>query len=205
MNSISKLWRKLRTKEYRDGYTEAQLSIEVPFQIRALRKARGWTQDQLAERCGIPQARISHIEQPGRDPLSLRTLYRLSAAFDVGLLVQFVSFSELVHHEAAFDPNTFSVPSFEEDRPGTVSSTTPTSVTLLSLGTDYTLDMGGIARPSPDSREVSLPAMKTPNTLGDENAEHLHTPTQDEILPIGGNNFSTTERTHYDYETHATG
>lgn len=100
MSSISKLWRKLRNKAYRDGYTEAQLSIEIPFQIRALRKARGWTQVQLAERCGIPQARISHIEQPGRDPLSLRTLYRLASAFDVGLLVQFVSFSELVRREA---------------------------------------------------------------------------------------------------------
>ena len=31
MSSISKLWRKLETKEYRDGYTQAQLSIEVPF------------------------------------------------------------------------------------------------------------------------------------------------------------------------------
>ena len=87
MSSITKLWRKLRDKAYRDGYTEAQLSIEVPFQIRAIRKAHGWTQTQLAERSGIPQARISHIEQPGRDPLSLRTLYRLAAAFDVGLLV----------------------------------------------------------------------------------------------------------------------
>ena len=115
MSLISKIWRKLRNKEYRDGYTEAQLSIEVPFQIRAIRKARGWTQAQLAERSGIPQARISHIEQPGRDPLSLRTLYRLAAAFDVGLLVQFVSFSELVRREAAFDPETFRVPSFAED------------------------------------------------------------------------------------------
>lgn len=116
MSSISKIWRKLRNKEYRDGYTEAQLSIEVPFQIRAIRKARGWTQTQLAERSGIPQARISHLEQPGRDPLSLRTLYRLAAAFDVGLLVQFFSFSELVRREAAFDPETFNVPSFEKDR-----------------------------------------------------------------------------------------
>ena len=116
MNSTPKLWQKLRDKEYRDGYTEAQLSIELPFQIRALRKARGWTQAQLAERCGIPQARISHIEQPGRDPLSLRTLHRLAAAFDVGLSVQFVSFSELVHREAVFDPETFNVSSFEQDR-----------------------------------------------------------------------------------------
>ncbi len=115
MSSISKLWQKLRNKAYRDGYTEAQLSIEIPFQIRALRKARDWTQAQLAERCGIPQARISHIEQPGRDPLSLRTLYRLAAAFDVGLLVQFVSFSELAHREAAFNPETFRVVSFKDD------------------------------------------------------------------------------------------
>ena len=115
MSLISKLWRKLRNKSYREGYTEAQLSMEVPFQIRALRKARGWTQAQLAKRSGIPQARISHIEQPGRDPLSLRTLYRLAIAFDVGLLVQFVSFSELVRREAAFHPETFRVTSFEDD------------------------------------------------------------------------------------------
>ena len=116
VSSISKLWRRLRNKAYRDGYTEAQLSIEIPFQIRALRKARNWTQAQLAERCGIPQARISHIEQPGRDPLSLRTLYRLASAFDVGLLVQFVSFSELVRREDQFHPETFRVASFEDDR-----------------------------------------------------------------------------------------
>lgn len=115
MSSISKLWRKLRNKTYRDGYTEAQLSIEIPFQIRALRKARGWTQTQLAERCGIPQARISHIEQPGRDPLSLRTLYRLASAFDVGLLVQFVSFTELVRREAEFNPEIFRVASFKTE------------------------------------------------------------------------------------------
>ena len=124
MRSIYKLWRKLRDKAYRDGYTESQLSIEVPFQIRAIRKARGWTQAQLAQRSGIPQARISHIEQAGRDPLSLRTLYRLAAAFDVGLQVQFVSFSELVQREAAFDPETFRVPSFAEDH---IERAAPTS------------------------------------------------------------------------------
>ena len=122
MNSLSKSklkakrWQKLQTKEYRDAYAESQLSIEIPFQIRALRKARGWTQAKLADLCGIPQARISHIEQPGRDPLSLRTLYRLSSAFDVGLLVQFVTFSELVHREAAFHPETFNVFSFKDDQ-----------------------------------------------------------------------------------------
>ena len=115
-NLKSKRLEKLQTKEYRDAYVEAQLSIEIPFQIRALRKQREWTQAQLAELCDIPQARISHIEQPGRDPLSLRTLYRLASAFDVGLLIQFVPFRELMHREALFNPETFSVSSFEDDQ-----------------------------------------------------------------------------------------
>ena len=132
---LSEIWRKLRDKAYRDGYTEAQLSIEVPFQIRAIRKARGWTQAQLAERSGIPQARISHIEQPGRDMLSLRTLYRLAAAFDVGLLVQFVSFSELVRREADFDPETFRVPSFAEDHVERVVQTTDIWFSALRTAT----------------------------------------------------------------------
>ncbi len=138
MSSSSKVWKKLQVKEYRDGYTEAQLSVEVPFQIRALRKARGWTQAQLAERCGIPQARISHVEQPGRDPLSLRTLYRLSAAFDVGLLVQFVPFSELVRREAAFDPKTFRVSSFKDDQLEMDLHTVSTSAILSVLKNEST-------------------------------------------------------------------
>ncbi len=139
MNSISKLWKKLQTKEYRDGYAEAQLSIEIPFQIRALRKARGWTQAQLAERSGIPQARISHIEQAGRDPLSLRTLYRLSSAFDVGLLVQFVSFSELINREALFNPETFSVSSFEDDQLETDIYSTHNTMLFVKIGIEATL------------------------------------------------------------------
>ena len=114
-HSKSKRWDKLKNKAYRDAYTEAQLSIEIPFQIRALRRQRKWTQAELARRSGIPQARISHIEQPGRDPLSLRTLYRLVSAFDVGLLVQCVPFSELVDREEAFHPETFTVVSFAKD------------------------------------------------------------------------------------------
>ena len=196
MNSISKLWRKLRNKEYRDGYTEAQLSIEVPFQIRALRKARGWTQAQLAERCGMPQARISHIEQPGRDPLSLRTLYRLASAFDVGLLAQFVPFSELVHREAAFDPETFRVSSFEDDRLDWVAHATDASVTSISLTTEYTL---GIRRAQTTPEQIEGRVRPLVGFLPAEDLVSNTTfspPVPITLKPY----FSTIERTHYDYE-----
>ncbi len=189
MSSISRVWQELRKvwqelhdKEYRDGYTEAQLSIEVPFQIRALRTSRGWTQAQLAERTGIPQARISHVEQPGRDPLSLRTLYRIASAFDVGLLVQFVSFSELVQREAAFDPNTFYVPSFQEDRLETVS----TSTTWLFSRNEFTL---------------KIEQLGWVNERYEMEAWSIHAPESNtkSALPLDR------ERTKYGYETQSTG
>ena len=133
MSSISKIWTKLQVKEYRDGFTEAQLSIEIPFQIRALREKRKWTQSDLSALCGIPQQRISHIEQPGRDPLSLRTLYRLASAFDVGLLVSFAPFSELVARDVRFDPKTFSIPSFPEDDSKSLSTSGDVLLTTSSV------------------------------------------------------------------------
>ena len=113
-HSKSKRWGKLKNKAYRDAYTGATLDRNSVPNSGSPRQ-RKWTQAELARRSGIPQARISHIEQPGRDPLSLRTLYRLVSAFDVGLLVQCVPFSELVDREEAFHPETFTVVSFAED------------------------------------------------------------------------------------------
>ncbi len=194
MSSIYKLWRKLRDKAYRDGYTEAQLSIEMPFQIRAIRKALGWTQAQLAERSGIPQARISHIEQPGRDPLSLRTLYRLATAFDVGLLVQFVPFSELVRREAAFDPETFRVPSYAEDHIERTAQTTDTLVTTEPYTTNLKLEF-----------KVQVPSAESLQVRG-LFFQSLETQTRNVILASTepGTDWST-ERTPYEYKAQATG
>ena len=200
MSLISKLWRKLHNKEYRDGYTEAQLSIEVPFQIRALRKACGWTQAQLAERCGIPQARISHIEQPGRDPLSLRTLYRLSSAFDVGLLVQFVPFSELVHREAAFDPKTFHVPSFKDDRLERVVHSTDTALPLPFLKTESTL---GVRWDSTTQIQIGGKAQMRLSSPEEEWKISMSLANTKLKPPFFSQDYN--ERIQYGYETQATG
>ena len=194
MSSISNVWQELSDKEYRDSYTEAQLSIEVPFQIRALRKARGWTQAQLAERCGISQAQISHIEQPGRDPLSLRTLYRLSAVFDVGLLVQFVPFSELVYREAAFDPKTFYVPSFKEDRLKTTGRTAFSSISLSSQS-ESTREMWRL--------HTARSEWKTPPQIFPPLPEVKWDIDVTIKLPFS-NPLNYNERTQYGYETQAT-
>ena len=105
----------MRDREYRHGMVNAQIEIDLPFQIRALRKQRGWTQPELAARTGMKQPRISNMEKPGVTRFSLETLRRLAEAFDVALVVRFAPFSELLNWSRGFSPDEFAVPSFEDE------------------------------------------------------------------------------------------
>ena len=108
---------KLESKEYRDAFIGSQISVGLPFQIRALREQRVWKQSQLAERTGMLQPRISAMESPGGARFTLETLRRLASAFDVALMVRFVPFSELLNWSEEFNPDTFAVASFADDIP----------------------------------------------------------------------------------------
>jgi len=112
---ISKLWAKLRDHGYRKAFVASQINIGIPFQIRALLKARGWTQEKLAERTGMLQPRISAMLKPGKTRPNIETLRRIAEAFDCGLMVRFVPFSELAHWSERFEPDSFNVASFAED------------------------------------------------------------------------------------------
>lgn len=55
--------------------------MSIHHNIRAERLARGWTQQQLAERVGIARQSIIAIEKGRFDP-TLETALRLAAAFE---------------------------------------------------------------------------------------------------------------------------
>ena len=104
-----------KNKAHRDAFVASQISVGLPFQIRALRKQRGLNQKELAAMAGMLQPRISAMEQVGGGQLNLDTLRKLAAALDVGLLVKFVAFSELIKWSNDFSPDDFSVPSFDQE------------------------------------------------------------------------------------------
>ncbi|WP_321342207.1 helix-turn-helix transcriptional regulator [Breoghania sp.] len=54
--------------------------------IQRARKKRGWTQSQLAERCGLRQATLSLIET-GETPAKLPSLLSILAALDLELRI----------------------------------------------------------------------------------------------------------------------
>jgi transcriptional regulator with XRE-family HTH domain len=106
---------EITNKDYRHGLVGAQIEVDLPLQIRALRKQLVGTQPDMAKLTGMKQPRISAMEKPGNVNFNLETLRRLAKAFDVALIVRFAPFSELLDWSENFNPDTFRIPSFEEE------------------------------------------------------------------------------------------
>ena len=102
----------LRTKAGRDAWLEDEVTVRVSAQIRAQRTARGWSQAELARRCGVAQETISRLEtlKHGDKPPTQRTLERIAAAMDIGLLIGFRPWSSV---SSDVDPGL--IPSFDDD------------------------------------------------------------------------------------------
>lgn len=107
----------MKDKAYRHGLVNAQIDIDLPLQLRGLRKQRGWTQAELAEKTGMKQPRISAMEKPGAVSFTLETLRRMAEAYDVALIVRFAPFSELWRWSNNFDPDSVNIPEFSQDNP----------------------------------------------------------------------------------------
>lgn len=106
----------LKDIEYRKAFADDHVGTGLAFQLRLLREARGWTQADLAKRTGQAQATISQLENPNYGRCSLSTLKKLAASFDVGLLVRFVPFSEIIDWTLNVSPQRLAPPSFEEEQ-----------------------------------------------------------------------------------------
>ena len=111
-----KVFEKLKDPDYRKAFVAAQINVAIPFQIRALLRSRpGWTQATIAEKTGMRQPSISGLLTPGKTRPNIETLRRIAEAFDCGLMVRFAPFSELAKWSENFDPESFNVPSFDND------------------------------------------------------------------------------------------
>lgn len=96
-HDIGRWFARLQDRDYREGLVEATITTIIPFQLRAMRERRGWTQKELARRAGMAQGRISVLENTNYEgAVNVRTLIKLAAAFDVALIVRFAPFSELI-------------------------------------------------------------------------------------------------------------
>lgn len=115
-NRFLEMFKGLRDKAHRAIFVETQIEALIPFQIRAMRSQRGWTQKQLAERAEMKQGRISVLESPNYEgAVNVKTLVKLAAALDVGLIVRFAPFSEVADWSSRLSKENHEVPSYEEE------------------------------------------------------------------------------------------
>jgi transcriptional regulator with XRE-family HTH domain len=110
-----RLTQDLKDREYRHAFVAAHLTNGRAFQIRALREQRQWSQKELAEKTDMKQTRISLLENPDYANVNIETLKRFAKAFDVGLIVRFVPFSDLVKWELNLSSDSLEVSSFDDE------------------------------------------------------------------------------------------
>jgi transcriptional regulator with XRE-family HTH domain len=154
------LLKRLRKKEYRKEFVSARVAAAVSAQVSALRQKNNWTQAQLAEAAQMKQARISLIEHGDYENFTLGTLKRLASAFDVGLIVEFVSFPKFlrwvdVDSSASVIPNSFAE-DFGSANPEHPSVAVP-EISVLALQ----------ERESPMTVEAALEMLDVVHGLGD--------------------------------------
>lgn len=109
-----RLWRSLQDREYREAFVAENIRNTLAFQVRAMREGRGWTQGELGQKTGMEQGAISRLENPNYGKFTLATLKRLASAFDVGLIVRFVPFGQLIDWNTTMRQKDFAIPCFSE-------------------------------------------------------------------------------------------
>ena len=91
-------------QEYRQAYLSASVEQGIAWQIRANRKGRNWSQDDLAQHLGTQQSAVSRLEDSTYGAYSLDTLVCLANVFDCALSVRFVPYSVLAAETENLSP-----------------------------------------------------------------------------------------------------
>ncbi len=114
--------RLLRGPEARARFVESHIDKGLAYQLRAMREAREWSQEQLAGKVGMPQTAISRLESTNYGKATITTLKRIARVYDVALEVCFVPFSKFVDRisgtpylERGLSSDALDVPGFEEE------------------------------------------------------------------------------------------
>lgn len=112
---LNRLLHRFGDEEYAHAYMEGHLITRIAAQIHALRRDRGWTQQELAEKAGVAQERVSKIESGDFESLTMKTLLKFARAFDINLEIAYSTFSHGMLDVANLSADKLVVPARAED------------------------------------------------------------------------------------------
>ena len=169
-SKMASLWKKLRNKKFRDAFVASQFKRSIPFQITAIRKKLGWSQEQLAKAAKLTQGAISRAENPDYGNLTFNSVLRIAAGLDVAVVIEFLPFSKLLdifeNRSEDFASSTFE----QEDKMLSDSGVDESHTISISTG-----DLNVVS----SSVMLTLGSANMANTVLTANASSI----QPEILP----------------------
>lgn len=158
LNSQKSLISRLRrSPQAREQFVESHLRKGIANQLLATRDRLSWSQERLGKEVGMTQNAISRLESSGYGRPTLTTLRKLAAALDVGLIVRFVPFSEMVDWVSGtprvnlgLNSEAIAVPNFAQEEELGVFDAEPAAAVLPSLPSE------------PSSNEVHSSVLRWP-------------------------------------------
>jgi transcriptional regulator with XRE-family HTH domain len=137
------------------------------------------TQQELAAETGMSQARISVLENPNYRKFNVGTLQRVAAAFDVALIVRFMSFGELLDWTVTGSQKTLAPLSFNEEFPDTaIAAVLKPKNNVVSFPSALVADAGsGSDSPQQGASAVSY-------STGDDQSKVSKSGARDELNTI---------------------
>lgn len=148
ISTTSNAFQKLKDRARRRRFIANQIKNGFAFQVRALRKDRVLTQQELASEAETTQAVISRIEKNGAGNFNVKTLQKIADAFDVALVVRLEPINRLLDWVDDLSPEAMSPRRSEtilaemEDRASReiarVSTSTGSRINFRVLGTERT-------------------------------------------------------------------
>lgn len=148
------IWKSLKDQDFRKEIIDEHVNVGIAFQIRSLRNRQQLKQSGLAKLLDVKQPLISSWENPNYGKYSLQTLKDLAKAFDVGLLVRFVPFSQLIDWTVNLTSDVIAPPSFTEEQyhvqaPGSPASNVMTAAAsnFMIAGDTNNLVLAGFDKP----------------------------------------------------------
>ena len=103
------------SKEYRHAFIEEKVRTSIAAQIMAIRKQREMSRPGLARLMGKAPSWVFRLEDPNEAPPTVSTLLQVAEAYDVDLEIRFSPFSVLIDRLDHLTPESFEIPSFEEE------------------------------------------------------------------------------------------
>lgn len=177
---------KLRRKAYRDSYVRSLVEQSLAFQIKEMRLARGLTQKQLADHLQLgSQSAVARLEDPSYGRLTLATIAKVAAFFDVAFTAKLISYSKFLVETDDVSPESMHVESFErEDEIGAIENTPefsfhrrslnrPTANVSANIGYGITMPLATDVRPTARlSLDVDWSLMRLVQALPIESSSH---------------------------------